>query len=164
MALWLGHFSFFSCAWLGLAWWLRPWLASDWLRLALAGWGWPWPTGVGPGWLGLALAAHTARTHKTHTTPHLNEVEPGCVLSKLTLGVDTRLLEPPPLELVLLRPQFLAPPPRPSRPPRPAHRYAALIRRRLVTLLLAELAGATSRSCWADKFTTRPANFWDCGE
>ena len=32
----------------------------------LAGWAWPWLAGAGPGWLGPALAAHTAHTHKTH--------------------------------------------------------------------------------------------------
>ena len=42
-----------------------------------AGWAWPWLAGAGPGWLGLALAAHTAHTHKTHTPPHLNEVNLG---------------------------------------------------------------------------------------
>ena len=34
-----------------------------------AGWAWPWLTRAGPGWLGLALAAHTARTHETHSSP-----------------------------------------------------------------------------------------------
>ena len=114
----LGHscwpFLFLSCAWLGLAWWLRPCLAGGWLSLALAGCGWPWLAGAGPGWLGRALAGgwlpspavarlgawrawagglqHTQHTlTKLTPPPHLERGEPGCVLSKLTppLVADT---------------------------------------------------------------------------
>ena len=36
-----------------------------------AGWAWPWLAGPGPGWLGMALVAHTARAHKTHISAAL---------------------------------------------------------------------------------------------
>ena len=60
------------------------WRAAGWLAICLL-----WPG------LGLAgVTQHTAHTHKTHTPPHLERGEPGCVLSKLTLPLvaDTGVL------------------------------------------------------------------------
>ena len=53
--------------------------------------------GLAGGWLAGDLPAaarlgpgrrHTAHTHKTHTPPHLERGEPGCVLTKLTPPLD----------------------------------------------------------------------------
>ena len=61
-------------------------LAGGWLAGDL-----PAAARLGPG---RRHTAHSTHTHKTHTPPHLERGEPGCVLSKLTLPLvaDTGVL------------------------------------------------------------------------